>query len=273
MTAQVHPMYTSHTPFARWMRAAPAALALCLAIPAYADDDADCGTPAEITQRMKAEGQRSFAMAELVKWENEKNVFYGVIYTVNADLSVGYILQSDQPPGRTASRFCIDKRLENIRMFDAREPGLDPAALLRADEAEAEKRCAELVRSGRLEAGTCRPLNVLLRSVEPYGERAMFQGFVTHKQSDGRYIRTGTLATITGSISGSPRIKKGDEILDITSSLFLSSVPEGATIIEDVTVRAQYLPYGESLLASSSREARTSDAEPHDGNFRRNLHR
>src|SRR5690606_12472284 len=64
---------------------------------AHAAQSSDCGTPAQITERLKAEGQRSFAMADQIKRENDLNTLYGMVFTVNGDFTVGYILQSDQP--------------------------------------------------------------------------------------------------------------------------------------------------------------------------------
>lgn len=221
---------------------------------AHAIDDDECGTPAQITERMKAEGQRSFATAEQVQRINDRNHLYGMVFTVNADFSVGYILQSDQPTGEPASKFCIYKRLENIRLFDARNPGVDPATLLKTDEAEAHKRCEELIAEGKLNAGTCGTLNASIQGGEPFGERVMFQGFITEKQTNGTYRKNNTLATITGNIGGSLNDYPDMPLKGIVSAIFFSSLPEGATVINMTTIYAEYLPYGLELLGQQNKK-------------------
>lgn len=223
-------------------------LILLLAVPVHALAATDCGTPAQITERLKAEGQRSFAMADKVERINDLNKLYGMVFTVNADMSVGYILQLDQPTEEPATQFCIYKRLENIRLFDARKPGVNPATLLKTDEAEAHKRCAELIEEGKFNPGTCGSLNATIRAGEPFGERVMFQGFITEKQADGSYRQNGTLATITGNIGGSMKDYPDEPLKGIVSGIFYSSLPDGATIANMTTVYAEYLPYGMELL-------------------------
>lgn len=218
------------------------------AVPANAIASDDCGTPVQITERLKAEGQRSFAMADKVERTNDLNKLHGMIFTVNADMSVGYILQSDQPTEEPANQFCIYKRLENIRLFDARKPGVNPATLLKTDEAEAHKRCEELIKEGRLNPGTCGSLNSTIKAGEPFGERVMFQGFITEKQADGSYKKDGTLVTVTGNIGGTMKDYPDEPLKGIVSGIFYSSLPDGATIANMTTVYAEYLPYGMELL-------------------------
>lgn len=225
-----------------------------IAMPAYALDENDCGTPQQITARMKAEGQRSFAMADQVKRKNDLNTLYGMVFTVNVDFSVGYILQSDQPTEEPASKICIYKRLENIRLFDARKPGVDPATLLKADESEAKKRCDELIAGKKLNAGTCGSLNSTIRAGEPFGERVMFQGFITEKQADGTYRRNNTLATVTGNIGGSLDDYPDEPLKGIVSGIFFSSLPDGATVGNMTTIYAEYLSYGLEILDRHSKK-------------------
>ncbi|MGA4472910.1 hypothetical protein ACPA2M_08040 [Ectopseudomonas chengduensis] len=215
--------------------------------PAHAIASDDCGTPAQITERLKAEGQRSFAMADKVERTNDLNTLYGMVFTTNADMSVGYILQSDQPTEEPATQFCIYKRLENIRLFDARKPGINPATLLKTDEAEAHRRCDELIKSGKV-TGVCGSLNSFIRDSEPFKERVMFQGFITEKQADGSYKKDGTLATITGNIGGSMKDYPDKPLRGIVSAILFSSLPDGTTVVNMFTVYAEYLPYGVELL-------------------------
>lgn len=220
----------------------------CLSLNIFALDNGECGTPEQMTAKFKAEGQRSFASAERSERENGSTVLYGMIFTVNADRSVGYIVQSDKPTGERASKICVRNRLADLRFFDARKPGLKPASLLKASDADALRKCDELIKSGKLNAGTCIAFNASMAKGEANGERIMMQGFNVEKQADGSYKKVGTMTTVTGNVNGSIYDDDKDPLKHIVSGIFFTALPEGATIINMTTIYAEYTPYGLSLL-------------------------
>ncbi|WP_423174586.1 hypothetical protein [Stenotrophomonas maltophilia] len=118
---------------------------LAFAGASHAADIGECATPEAMTAKLGAEGQRSIAHADLVTANHARDKKrLGMIFTVNADRSVGYIIQSDKPMGERAGRMCIYDRLANVRLFDARKPGTPNAVLLAAPQADAHRRCNEL---------------------------------------------------------------------------------------------------------------------------------
>lgn len=213
----------------------------------HAADLNDCATPEAMTARLKAEGQRSIASADLIAADK---TFVGMIFTTNADRSAGYILQADQPTGKRASKFCVWTRLANLRIFDARKPGVPTEALLKAPESDALRRCDELAKEEKVPRESCGSLNTMNRKSEGHGDRVMIQGFVVAKQSDGSYKPNGTLATVTGRIGGNINDFPDHPGWGIGGGVTYSSLPDGASIITAVFVYPEYTPYGLSLLAS-----------------------
>ena len=212
----------------------------------YALDNGECGTPAEMTEKFKAAGQRSFASAERIERENGSDVWYGVILTVNADKTVGYILQADKPTGEPASRICIRNRLADIRLFDARKPGLRSEALLAASDEDGRRNCEELVKAKTLNSGTCSPYNRSMKRSEAVGERIIMQGFNVDKQPDGSYRKNGMLTTFAGNVNGTIR---QDGIKGVIGGIYFTALPNGATITNMIMIYAEYTPYGLSLLS------------------------
>lgn len=215
----------------------------------YAADIGECGTPEAMTEKLKAEGQRSFASADRVQRENNINALNAMFFTMNDDRSVGYIVESDKDSSTRANKICIYQRLSEIRLFDARKPGVPPASLLKATDAEADKNCQELINAGKLETGTCGGLNKTLRVSEKKRERVMFQGFNVEKQPDGSYRKNGALTTVTATLSSSfPVTEKRPVFMDLLSGIFVSSLPHGATSISVILVFSEYTSYGLTLL-------------------------
>src|SRR5258706_15870559 len=128
-------------------------LAACvvITIPARAVDIGECGTPEAMTAKFKAEDQHSIASADLVT--NDKRLL-AMIFTMNPDRSVGYIVQADQPTGERASKICVYNRMASIRLFDARKPGVPVEFLLKAPEAYSLRRCDVLAITGKCTKGT-----------------------------------------------------------------------------------------------------------------------
>jgi hypothetical protein len=237
-----------------WACALSCALLLSVApAMAYAVNAGDCGTPEQLTARFQVEGQHSFASADEVVREKSStgetmNRLYGAIVTINADLSVGYIVLSDRPSNERATKLCVYLRLADLRLFDARKPGLQGTAMLRASNGDAARHCAQLVNSKAFAAKTCGAFNDVIGKGEPNGERIMLEGFNVERQADGSYKKDGTLTTVTGNVTGSLENDPGEPLKGIVAGVFYTSLPDGATIINKTLVYAHYTPYGISLL-------------------------
>lgn len=226
---------------------------LSFSMSTYAADNGECGTPEAMTAKLKAEGQRSYATADRVKWINKENVFNGMIFTLNPERTIGYVLESDKPSDEKASKICVRNRLTDIRVYDARKPGLDPASLLKASDADGQRRCAEIIKSGALNAGTCEPFNASMRRGEAIGDRILMQGFNVDRQRDGSYKRVGTLTTVTANVTGSFRTDPNQPWKGVIGGVFFTSLPDGATITNMVLAFAEYTPYGLSLLGGTQK--------------------
>ncbi|KWT91741.1 hypothetical protein APY03_3178 [Variovorax sp. WDL1] len=177
---------------------------------------------------------------------------HAVIFATNRDGSVGYVLASDMMSDERATRFCVEERLTDLRWHDARKEGIPPTAKLRSSDAEAEKRCAELEKTGKIKIikeGTkkaCGPLNVLLEERGKLAIRPMMQGFIVAKAPDGTYGRTGTLLTVLGDVRA--EITGGEKWVGTAGGMVYSSLPDGASMIGEVLVLPRYTEYGLTLL-------------------------
>lgn len=222
---------------------------LAFAGPSHAADVGECGTPEQMTAKLGAEGQRSIAHGDLVTanhYKDKKRL--GMIFTVNADKSVGYILQSDKPMGERAGRMCIYERMANVRLFDARKP-TPAAALLAAPEADAHRRCDELAAAGTVKPrGACGSLNKMIKGSEKFNHRVMMQGFFVRKQQDGTYVPLNGLVTVSGNVEGDVDQFPDEPSAGIAGGIRHTWLPEGATIINATLVYPRYTEYGLSLF-------------------------
>lgn len=181
MIEMATPLFIAGRAIFKW-----AAVAVCTAtaLPVYALDPGECGTPEAMTDKLKAEGQRSAMMADQVMPGKK---LQAVIFTTNQDSSVGYIMLSDKMSDERASKFCVQERLTDMRWHDARKKGIPAAAKLRSSDTEAEKRCDELEQEGTIkitkigEKKACSSLNMTLADRGELGFRPMMQGFVVAK--------------------------------------------------------------------------------------------
>ncbi|BBJ23047.1 hypothetical protein [Candidatus Nitrotoga sp. AM1P] len=212
---------------------------------AHAVNIGECATPEAMSAKLKAEDQRSVAYADLITQDKQLR---GMIFTINTDRSVGYILQADQPMGDRASTICVYNRMANVRLFDARKPGTPPEVLLKAPEADAMRRCDELAREGKFARQGCGSLNTMIRKGESFRDRVMLQGFSVERQSDDSYKAVAALITISGNVNGSVNDFPDNPSAGITSGILYSSLPDGATIINAVLVYARYTEYGLAAL-------------------------
>lgn len=212
---------------------------------ARAADIGECATPEAMTAALKAEGQRSIVSAQLITQEKR---LYGVIVTVSGDRKSGYIIKADQPLGDRASQLCVYNRLANVRLFDARKPGVNPAVLLKAPESDALRHCAELEASRKVWKGGCTSFNGGIRRLEEKGQRVVLQGLTAAKVADGSFKSDGTLTTLTGHIGGSVNDYRDNPAQGILGDIVYTSLPDGATVLNATLVYVEYTPYGLTLL-------------------------
>lgn len=226
-----------------------AALTACAAAsPAHALDPGECGTPEAMTAKLKTEGQRSVAMADEVIGTRLR----AMIFTVNDDRSVGYIMRSDQDSDTKAKEFCVYRRLADVRLHDARKPGPPPAALLKAPEADARRRCDDLAAEGIVSREACFPLGVMLRAYERDGFRPILQGFIVHKGADPSEAWRGTLLTVTGNVIKQGKDQNPNPLFSEGGLFIYSALPEGASADDETIYRPQYTPHGLSLLSTNN---------------------
>lgn len=225
-----------------------ACVGLVMEIPAYALDPEECGTPEAMTAKLKAEGQRSVAMADEVIGTRLR----AMIFTMNDDRSVGYIMRSDQDSDTKAKEFCVYRRLADVRLHDARKPGPPPAALLKAPETDARRRCDELAADGVVSREACFPLGVMLRAFERDGFRPILQGFIVHKGADPSQAWRGTLLTVTGNVLKKGKGQSANPLFSEGGLFIYSALPEGASADDETIYRPQYTQHGLSLLSASN---------------------
>lgn len=205
-------------------------LALALAVVAtatrsHAADIGHCDTPENITALLKAEGQRSVAMARQV------DTGHAVIFT--AGNGAGTVLLTDQPPGIKAGRICVADRLRNVTLRDARRPGVPELPTVNGNQAA---RCATLAKQAGVDASRCGDLKTMLTKVELLGERVMLSGTT----------RDGVLVTATANLSTQEQ----------RGGLLYTWLPEGATMIGRVFTGTAYTEAALQLLEATNRTGR-----------------
>lgn len=222
-----------------------------LATAASAADIGQCAPPDQMSALLKAEGQRSLAYGnQEIRGEElpggelravRKQV--GLIFTADPEGKVGYMLQASQPIGTKADKICVAERVHDIRLFDVRRPGLPPEAMLKSTEADAARRCGQLVEKRIVAQGSCGFLNTILQRTEPLGERVMLLGLGVKKQPDGSWKPDGTLVTITANMTGDGTSRDGRGALQFTV------LPEGATVVGRVFTGTRYTETALQILS------------------------
>lgn len=220
-------------------------LVLISTTPAYAVDVGDCAAPEVMTARLKAEGQRSVASAQMITADKR---LLGMIFTMSGDQKVGYILKADQPLGDRAGQICAYNRMSDVRLFDARKPRLAVEALLKAPDAGALRRCDELDAQGKVPRASCGAYNVMVRKGAAAGNQIVLQGFGVEKDREGVYRPAASLTTVSGNVSGSINDDPKAPARGIVGDIMYSSLPDGATVINATLVYVRYTEYGLAAL-------------------------
>lgn len=217
-------------------------LALLLARPAFALSEGECGTPEEMTARLKAEGQRSIGFADELG-----EAVRALVFTANADRSAGYVLRADQPMKVRASRICVREQLAELRLFDARRPELQKAVLLKATKEDALRACEEVESLRRVRKNNCFAFNEAVERDYQKGLRVMLQGFYVKRQDDGQLRHTGRIFSVLGRAGRTQEAKPPKSSAE-SGRIIISFIPEGASYTYSVIDGLDYTPYGLSLL-------------------------
>lgn len=113
--------------------------AVAMATPAHALDAKQCLPMAEMNAALKADNQRSLilgnrhGMAVVVNGDARNGVLtpnYMNAVTSNADGSVGYQIEGDQPRDQISTQVCVRAKLTNVQLLDARSTDIPNAVLL-----------------------------------------------------------------------------------------------------------------------------------------------
>lgn len=155
------------------------------ASPAFALEPKQCLPLAEMNAALKAEGQRTLIVGNREALQNPTgqvkdasvHKFLNTV-TGNSDGSEGYQLEGDLPRTENSTKICVGAKLTNIRLFDARRPGVPQGALL----------------GGKFDDA--------VRSYEREGTRPMVIADTLHKSADGNY-RTGLPMALLGNMEKS----------------------------------------------------------------------
>jgi hypothetical protein len=157
-------------------------------------DVGQCFEMVVIKQKLQDEGQQHIAFANEARVDNDKDEVQ--VFTSDAKGDVGYVLSGNQPKSAVSTRGCVALRLQNVKIFDARVPGVDNGTLIKTEDPATARRQCEAVGTG-----TCGLHSRLLADQDRGGYRVMMQGTVMHHQPDGTYI-PGGLVTVTAQMEG-----------------------------------------------------------------------
>ena len=88
---------------------------------------------ADMNAALKADGQRTLIAGNRSALRNAPELESGVTanlwvntFTSNADGSLGYNLEGDKPLGQPLTTVCVAGKFTNIKLYDARKPGIRP---------------------------------------------------------------------------------------------------------------------------------------------------
>ena len=220
---------------------------------AQAADVGQCGTPQDMNQWMQAEGQRSLATGNrhnVIDTKTGRRVNSGIILTADSTGRVGYVLEADQLMGTPASKVCVALRMQDVRLFDPRRPGVPAGAKIAASDETGRKACKRLEDGGWVGRGSCVSLNAGLEAAAEGGQRVLLQGLGVAKQPNGSYAPDGGLITIATVMPGESRERDGTRTpqWDGLSTVTFTSLPEGATTIGMAFTDTKLTPHAIQLL-------------------------
>jgi hypothetical protein len=117
----------------------------------------------------------------------------GTIFTTNDDGTRGYHIEGNTAIDRPFTRACIQAKLSNVKLFDARKPGVDPDTKIGGSRDAVTHRC--------LNVTGCAYHDDVLDTADKNGMHVMFQGLAIDKTIHGT-PKAGALLTVIGDPTG-----------------------------------------------------------------------
>lgn len=162
-----------------------ASVIICLIAPlAHALEPKQCLPLAEMNAELKTAGQRSLVIGDRKAINDAPETRAGVkvtrfanILTSNENGSLGFQIEGDMPRAQASTKMCVRAKLTNVRLFDARKAGVQPAALL----------------GGSFDGE--------VRAKEKIGTRPMIVADTVHQTADGRSA-LGLPMIVFGNVAG-----------------------------------------------------------------------
>lgn len=224
-----------------------------VSVGAQAADVGQCGTPQQMNQWMQAEGQRSLATGNrhnVIDTKTGQRVNSGIILTADSTGRTGYVLEADQLMGTAASKVCVALRMQDVRLFDPRRPGVPAGAKVAASDEAGRKACKKLEDGGWVGRGSCGSHNNVLARGDASGSRVLLQGKDVAKLPNGNYAPNGGLITITVVMPGNAVDEHGNRMpkRDGNAVILFTTEVDGATTITTVFTDTQLTPHAIQLL-------------------------
>lgn len=220
---------------------------------AQAADVGQCGTPQQMTEWLKAEGQRSLATGNrhnVIDTKTGRRVNSGIILTADSTGRTGCVLEADQLMGTPASKVCVALRMQDVRLFDPRRPGVPASARIAASDEAGRRDCRKYEDAYQVGRGSCGPHNAILEKAEAVGDRVLLQRLGVKKQSNGDYAPDSGLIIISVILPGQGTDPDGTRTpkRDGTGAVSFTALPDGASTLAMVFTDAKLTPHAIQLL-------------------------
>ena len=219
-----------------------------------------------MTALLRKEGQRSLAYGnQRIRFEKlpggklrEVDKQVGLIFTADMGGRIGYLIQANRPMGTRAQKMCVADRWHDVRLYDARRPGIPREALLPGMAKAGMARCNRLVAKNKVAKGSCGFHNTVLQRASGVGERVLLQGQAVKWHPDGTYKPDGILVTVTTILPGNGTDPDGRRTPDRDGrgAIQYSALPEGATILGSVFTGGAYTATALKLLSEDHGKTR-----------------
>ena len=208
---------------------APALLGTAMALsaaPAFALDQGECGTIADISGKLTQESQHAFGKGRRLSTAKEQAAMhvtrpasFGLIYFTNDSRTQGYIVKTDVPLENGPTQMCVDHVIGDIQLSDARLP----SSSVSFDKSTGLKESLKIL------------------AAEPFNERVVFQASGMKKTSDG-YKSDGTIITATANMAAANDPNQG------RGAILFTNIANGGTSPVYGTAGMQYTQYGIKIL-------------------------
>jgi hypothetical protein len=161
---------------------------------ADAMEPGECFPMEQLNRNLATDHQHSVIFANRVppkpqQAAPDKSPRLGTIFTTNDDGTRGYHIEGNAAIDRPFTRACIQAKLSNVKLFDARKPGVDPDTKIGGSRDAVTHRC--------LNVTGCAYHDDVLDTADKNGMHVMFQGLAIDKTIHGT-PKAGALLTVIG---------------------------------------------------------------------------